>query len=1028
MTTVPDPTTTDATATAERAIGGQGRGARVPDLLQRHALQHLHTVLRDGGRGVVALPCGGGKTLLGRWFAEQLRARLTVVFVPSLALVPQTVLAYRDGAAWPHRTMIVCSDPSSGRAVAVDDLDLPAWARVEVAASTSPRAIGAFLAPGGAGAGTARVIVSTYHSAPRVATALHHAGITADLMVCDEAHRLAGRPRREFRAVLDDTGVPARRRVFLTATPVEAAAWAAEADTPDSDAPLGLDDQTLFGPTIYGASFGQAVAAGRLVDYDVQVLAAPAGAGLHDGPDVTVAVLAAIGDGARRILTFHSRVRHARALAAALHGRRLSDGRIVRAEHLEARHRAEHRRATLARLAEPEPGEVVVVASARVLSEGIDVPGVDTVVFAEPRTSPVDIVQAVGRAMRVAPGKTRGRVVLAVTTTDADGSGLDEDTELGLSRWRHVWTVLRALAAMDDRFAARLRQRLTPGSPGGAHGSPGPGLQLSLPAGFDLERVALRCLDRTGGAWWTRYELLAAHARQQHGAARPSPDIRRGGVNLHAWVARQRTLHRHGQLEPDRVAALQRLPGWAWDAREMAWWAAAAIWTRRHPTRVLGETRRWEALTDTPARAGDGPGRGYATLAEFAVDTCVRRRRGQLPAHLEAAAAALPGWTWTCVPDDDAAMVDALAGYGEWEKTLNPPHDYRDEYGRQLGAWLTAVRRRHYTGRLHPALEIELQMLGREHYQWRPLRWEAAATGWRLSYLALRQFVDREHTTRIPTDHTEALPDCTINISRWCVVQRLAQRHGRLEAGRVAALQQIPGWRWEIPVRAGERVVLDDVEHGHRWAYARGCRCDPCTDANSAEARRLVAEGTDLVDARPAREHLRRLLARGAGQKPLARAAGVNVKSIVAIAAGEVSRIRPERAQLILALTHDAADEHTGAGRWGELVDARATWRIIDWMVLRGWPKAWISREIGQDGRALQLRRDRISRANADKIAELDRRLGRSRRPPTRKSSRISAGPNLPTLDEILAAEQVSSTGFDGGWVVTRRRAAGRSW
>ena len=108
-----------------------------PHTLQRHALHHLHEQLSDTGRGVVVMPCGSGKTLLGRWFAEQLAARLTVVFVPTLALVPQTVLAYRDGAAWRHQTMIVCSDESSGRAVRVDDLDLPAWARSEVTASTS---------------------------------------------------------------------------------------------------------------------------------------------------------------------------------------------------------------------------------------------------------------------------------------------------------------------------------------------------------------------------------------------------------------------------------------------------------------------------------------------------------------------------------------------------------------------------------------------------------------------------------------------------------------------------------------------------------------------------------------------------------------------------------------------------------------------------------------------------------------------------------------------------------------------------
>lgn len=236
-------------------------------------------------------------------------------------------------------------------------------------------------------------------------------------------------------------------------------------------------------------------------------------------------------------------------------------------------------------------------------------------------------------------------------------------------------------------------------------------------------------------------------------------------------------------------------------------------------------------------------------------------------------------------------------------------------------------------------------------------------------------------------------------------MQRLERRHDRLAGERVAALEQIRGWRWEIPVRPQtDRHVLNGVEHGARRAYAAGCRCDRCTDANTEHARLLLEQGTDLVDAGPAREHLQRLGARGATQKGMARAAGVNVKSIVATQGGEVSRIRPDREQLLLDLTLEAATEHTEHGLWGEKVPAVPTWKLIDWMVLRGWPKAWIAREIGQNGGALQLDRHRISKTHADAVAELDHRLGRTRRPPTHRRRDAP----LPTLDEILASEQVA--------------------
>lgn len=972
-----------------------------PHVLQRHALHHLHEHLGTSGRGVIVMPCGSGKTLLGRWFAEQIAARITVVFVPSLALVPQTVLAYREGAAWKHQTMIVCSDPTSGRAVALDDLDLPEWARESVTASTSARVVQDFLAGGGPG----RVIVSTYHSAPRVAAALQHACATVDLVVCDEAHRLTGQPRREFRSVLDDDALPARRRVFLTATPVEAAAWAADTDTDDVAAPLSLDDEDLFGPTIYRATFADAVAAARLVDYDVEVLAVrPDAINPTETPGAADAVLTAIRAGARRVLTFHSRVAHARHLADLLDGRQLPDGPVVHAEHLEARHGARRRAAALTRLADPGPDTAAVLASARILTEGVDVPAVDTVVFAEPRTSAVDIVQAVGRAMRLAPGKTRGRIVLAVTTSGAD---IDEDTELAGTAWRHVWITLRALASMDPRFAAQLRNGPNPWTGGEHRPHSGPGLRLALPDGLDPDQWMLRALDRTGGSWQRCHDLLAAHA-DEHGSARPNPKARRGGVALGSWVARQRTLNRQGALEPDRVAALEKLPGWAWDAREIAWWVAAAAWERCGGAARLPDPERWETLADTRGWTGMPvpPARRYDTLAEFMVETCARRRRGELPGHLERAAELLPGWRWDGLPDDDARMVDALLEYAEWEKTLNPPHDYTNDDGLRLGPWLTAVRRRRYTGRLAPALELELQMLAR--HGWEPLRWEKGETAWRLGYLALRQYVTREGKARVPQDHVEALPDHEVNLSRWCTVQRLGHRRGRLSPERVAALQGVSGWQWEVELREGYRPVLGDAQHGQRASYAKGCRCDLCTDANRAYETARQTGQTDLVDAGPARAHVQRLLARGAGQKPLARAAGVNVKTVVELADGTLRRIRPETEQVLLALTVEAAAAHTGAGRWGGSVPAGPTWRLIDWMVMRGWPKSWISREIGQGGRALQLNRTRISKGSAEAVAELDRRLGRTRRPPARRSNRLG-GELLPTLDELLAAEQAAS-------------------
>lgn len=934
-----------ATANAEALVATRAADADGlrPHALQARALAALSTSLVGGARAVVVLPCGGGKTLLGRWLAEQLHARLVVVCVPSLALVPQTLLAYRSQTrSWAHTAMIVCSDPASGRAVALDDLTLPAWARNAVTASTSARLIGEFLTASTPGA---RLIVSTYHSAPRVAAALQRLQCRADLLVCDEAHRLTGQPREEFRTVLD--GLPAARRVFLTATPVEAAAWAADA-RPDAPAPARA--------------------------------------------------------GASRILAFHTRVSHAKALAAALDGVVLPDGRMIRSEHLESRHRAGWRAAALDRLADTPADTVSVLASARVLTEGVDVPAVDTVVFADPRKSAVDIVQAVGRAMRQAPGKTRGRIVLAVTLERRD---LDEDTALSSTAWRHVWVVLRALTAMDPRFARTLRGLSRRDKrPRGRRPHAGPSLRVQLPAELDLDRWILRALDRTGLGWWHNLAVLRDWAAK-HGHAHPSSHVRHRNVHLGAWVARQRAMYRDGLLDDEQIAALEALPGWAWTALDTAWWQAWTRWLGFHTDgqRPLRDALTWEALAAAPGHdTHNVPRLTYATLAEFISDTCARRRRGLLPAHLERAADRLPGWRWDLLPAEDAAMVDALDEYAAWKNNLNPPHDYRHDDKLPLGAWLTAVRRRRVTGRLDPFLEHELLLLHKKHPTAVRLRWDTDGTRWRLAYLALRQFAAREGTCRVPYQHVETLPDYEVNLSRWCVVQRQEHRYHRLAAERVTALEQIPGWQWEVSLRDGYRPVLDDVDHGSRKAYAKGCRCDPCTDANASyeHSRENGTETTDLVDAAKARGVVRILRGRGASQKALARAAGLNVKTIAELEDGTLARIRPETAQAVLGLTLGVAKAAELPGRW-TTVDAGPTWELLDDMLARGWPKAWISREIGKDGRALQLKRARVTVDNAAAVRDLHDRLG-DRRPPNR--ARHAA---LPTLAEILAAERKAS-------------------
>jgi predicted helicase len=126
---------------------------------------------------------------------------------PSIALAAQTITGWQAGCPT-DRVLAVCSDSTvGGGGVRASDLAVPVTTDAEVIAKwladTSGRAL----------------LVGTYDSAHRLAEGLRRAGQVAELVVCDEAHRLAGRAGKTTAAILAPGFLPERRRLYMTATP-----------------------------------------------------------------------------------------------------------------------------------------------------------------------------------------------------------------------------------------------------------------------------------------------------------------------------------------------------------------------------------------------------------------------------------------------------------------------------------------------------------------------------------------------------------------------------------------------------------------------------------------------------------------------------------------------------------------------------------------------------------------------------------------------------------------------------------------
>ena len=436
---------------------------------QVRAIADVVRGFRQHDRGQLIRACGTGKTLIGLRVAEAMKSQRTLVLVPSLSLVSQLLSDWAKDSLQPFRFLPVCSDQTIG---GEDDL-IAHVSELGVPPTTQPAEIAAFLRGSGR-----RVVFSTYQSAPTVALAFQqHQLKPFDLVIADEAHRCAGVKEGPFATVLDVRQIRARKRLFMTATPrIASEASKSRADSLGLEL-VSMDDHAVFGPVFHELKFSDAIRLKLLTDYRVEIVGvddplyrqyAEEGAFVTvDGETITdartlaghIAVAKAIQKyDLRRIITFHGRVSRAREFADQFPQflrwmpRRDQPSGQIWTELISGDMASSKRDAILDRLREVQPPARGIVTNARCLSEGIDVRALDGVAFIDPKESQVDIIQAVGRAIRKAEHKRHGVIILPVYISSAE----DDNTVLEDSSFKQVWRVLKALRSHDDQLASEL--------------------------------------------------------------------------------------------------------------------------------------------------------------------------------------------------------------------------------------------------------------------------------------------------------------------------------------------------------------------------------------------------------------------------------------------------------------------------------------------------------------------------------------------------------------------------------------------
>lgn len=465
---------------------------------------------------------------------------------------------------------------------------------------------------------------------------------------------------------------------------------------------------------------------------------------------------------------------------------------------------AGQRQRLLDRLEQLDQKERGILANARCLAEGVDVPTIDGVAFIDPRRSEVDIVQAVGRVIRKAENKKLGTIVIPVFVESTN----DPESELEKSVFKPIWDVIKALRSHDDDLGLQLdvlRREL--GRRRGRLVLP-PKIHIDMPktVGIEFERAfEVRLLEQVTASWEHRFGLLEQFV-EENGHALVPQSHKVGEVKLGGWVTEQRTRFAEGALDPERERQLSLVKGWAWNAVEAAWdeglqWLEEYVKEKGHAQ--VGAREKF---------------RGFR-LGQWVANQRAFHSRGELRKDRVARLRAVSGWSWT--PRED-----------EWERGFAYMQQYVEQTGSaivttrcrfegfSLGTWVTTQRRNYSMGRLEKKRVQLLQRL--DGWEWD----SHFAAKWEKGYRRLKLY--RKRMGHVLVEQRYRDPD-DFRLGTWVLEQRQMFREGRMPKHRQERLEAVDGWAWnarEALWNEHFRRVRDYVTKNGNARFPRGYKVD----------------------------------------------------------------------------------------------------------------------------------------------------------------------------------------------------------
>lgn len=442
---------------------------------QQELINQIVDGLSKNDKGKFIAACGIGKTLIAMWVHETMKAGTVLFVVPSLALIKQTLDSWVKNCNVPFSFLCVCSDST---VVAIEDDVNTISSEVDFPVTTNPSDIQRFLADNA----DKKIVFVTYHSLDAVSNALCETEYSFDLGIFDESHRTAGtKDSLMFIYGMEDKYIPIKKRLFMTATERLVSPRLKSAVSDAENIIFSMDDVTKYGPTLASLNFGQAIEKGIICDYKIVVCTITEN-DIADLVSKRKIVTTELGDSessasidvllkevligkvmnelnVKKVISYHAYVKNAKTFVngnSKIH----AVGDIIDAiisdtsnistytSHVNGTMSAGERKEILASFANSKRG---LISNAKCLTEGVDVPAIDAVYFVDPKNSMIDIVQAVGRALRKSASKQSNCSYIVIPIVIPNNASLF--SHIAPNNFDTLHNVIQAMRSQDASLA-----------------------------------------------------------------------------------------------------------------------------------------------------------------------------------------------------------------------------------------------------------------------------------------------------------------------------------------------------------------------------------------------------------------------------------------------------------------------------------------------------------------------------------------------------------------------------------------------